>query len=37
MVTMILDADADVTLKDDRGDTPLHYAVRVGSEQITKV
>jgi len=37
MVKIILEAHADVTLKDDRGDTPLHYAVRSGNELITRV
>ena len=34
---MLLEHNADVTLKDDAGDTVLHTAIRVGSERLVQV
>lgn len=37
IVEMLLEHNADVTLKDDAGDTVLHTAIRVGSERLVQV
>ena len=37
IVEMLLEHNADVSLKDDAGDTVLHTAIRVGSERLVQV
>lgn len=37
MVEILLDANADINLKDDREDTPIHFAARGANTKIIKV
>lgn len=37
IVQMLLSKGANVQVQDERGDTPLHTAVRVGDEKILQV
>lgn len=37
VVELLLSGGANVRVKDERGDTPLHTAVRIGDERILQV